>query len=476
MSEGGAVPDASAQTPIGELPLPDPVVQHVAIELQTGGACNFTSTSLGAAVTIANRGQGPAGPFAVQLSGSPQQTVAGLEAGRSIRLWFPSSITWVVFVDALDQVLESNEGNNVYPGPPPPIPTLPGTCTPTRTTTTTVGPTSTRTITPTVVQGATLTLMSSATSLELGQTLTVTATFRNDSTGIVYTRPRYRLSADVVGRPVLAPRSQEGIVGPDLAPGESTSLKFTLLAVGPGTVTPSITVSASPLCNGNSCPFSSLERSASGPSITVAQPVPAQDLGLRSFAASSVPGYTGDTSLGYLTSSSARSPLWLTWRPGTRQWGYRVLQLSPSGPQVFPTNGNLPPDSTHQFVSTQNLTGLTCYVLAALGPGDVLLGTSDPLCLLPGSGNDPRRAGIFTMTVAEGGTFQVSYATVNADPPNSRFYWLLGGPVVPAPPTPIRVPAGGPACIASIVRSFGLLFYNDALCTIPGAGSPGPDA
>ncbi len=472
------VPRASAQSPTTEPALPDLVIQHLAIELQTGGACNFTSTTLGMSVIVANIGHAPAGGFVVQVSGiaqqdPAQQTVAGLAQGQQTRLWFrggngPGTPTTAV-VDPLDQVHESNESNNQVTEFVP-IPTLPPTCTPTPAPIT--SPTATRTPTPTPVVAASFTLSASTTSVEVGQTLTLTATLRNESSaGVVFAPLVYDLRPNgtiAQSGPLFPEQQTPG--GPSLSPGQSTTVTFTVIAVRPGTITPSIGAFAYEVCYFGNCVLGGLGRSASAPPITVAPPARTQGLGLGSFTATTVPASTADSQSG---SGQANGPgsLVLTWRPGSLQSGYRVLQLAPNDSRVLPATGSLSADATGLVVPTQGLTGLSCYILMAIGPGDTLLGYSDPLCVFPGSGHNPSRAGLFTMTVPRAGTFSIAYATSNPDPVTSRYYWLVGGPIVPATAGPAAIPALGPACIASAVRD-GVFYYDDVLCTMPGVASP----
>jgi hypothetical protein len=138
--------------------LPDLLVSDLKIELETGGACDFTSTALGVRVAIHNNGGGDAGPFVVDVNGA-QQTVGGLLAGQTTSLWFPGYVLsgeTQVIVDVTNQVQESNKENNTV-SQMLPIPTLPPTCTPpppdaptvTHTPTPSDTPTPTNTPTPT---------------------------------------------------------------------------------------------------------------------------------------------------------------------------------------------------------------------------------------------------------------------------------------------------------------------------------------
>lgn len=138
-----------------EGPLPDLVVSSMKIELQTGGACDFTSTELGVRVWAQNVGAADAGLFVVELNGAQQTVSAGLPAGQTISLWFPGYVMAgdnTATVDVNNNVYEGNEENNTA-AQMLPVPTLPPTCTPppsdVPTNTPTPTPTATWTPTPT---------------------------------------------------------------------------------------------------------------------------------------------------------------------------------------------------------------------------------------------------------------------------------------------------------------------------------------
>ncbi|GAB4188735.1 MAG: hypothetical protein OHK0022_00790 [Roseiflexaceae bacterium] len=139
-------------TPTANGGLPDLVVTGLAISTQTGGC---PATPLGLRVTVANTGSTAAGAFAVSANGGSPVNVAGLAAGASTSVWFPSYVSGganSATVDSANQVAESNEGNNTLsqqvPVPTPPFcPTATPTRTPTATPTRT--PTATPTATPT---------------------------------------------------------------------------------------------------------------------------------------------------------------------------------------------------------------------------------------------------------------------------------------------------------------------------------------
>jgi len=113
-------------------PLPDLVVKHIQIELETGGACDYTSTQLGVRVWIENTGTADAAPFVVNVNGTEQPVSGGLAAGQTTTLWFADYVLGsqnTVSVDAASQVQESNKDNNTL-SQMVPVPTLPPTCTP----------------------------------------------------------------------------------------------------------------------------------------------------------------------------------------------------------------------------------------------------------------------------------------------------------------------------------------------------------
>ena len=124
-------PTASA-TPISS-DLPDLIVNSMVIELETGGACNYTSTQLGVRVWIENIDDGDAQPFVVDVNESQQSISSGLSAGQITSAWLAGAYIWpgenTAFADATFLVEESNENNNQLTQFLP-IPTLPPTCTP----------------------------------------------------------------------------------------------------------------------------------------------------------------------------------------------------------------------------------------------------------------------------------------------------------------------------------------------------------
>ena len=123
-------------------PAPDLIVQSMQVTLETGGACDFTSTTLGIRVSVENVGPIDAGPFAVEVNGEQQTVEAGLASGMKASLWFSGYVNGEnsATVDAKDQVIELNEANNNITQILP-VPTLPATCTPTPTLTPTATPT-----------------------------------------------------------------------------------------------------------------------------------------------------------------------------------------------------------------------------------------------------------------------------------------------------------------------------------------------
>lgn len=122
----------SAPTPTPPPNLPDLIVSNMRIELETGGNCDFTSTTLGVRVEIANVGNADAGPFAVEVNGEQQSVDAGLAQDDSLSIWFTGFLFAenAALADAKLQVTESDEGNNALTAFPA-VPTLPLPCTPT---------------------------------------------------------------------------------------------------------------------------------------------------------------------------------------------------------------------------------------------------------------------------------------------------------------------------------------------------------
>lgn len=126
-----ATPLPTIQPEAGQT-LPDLLIKHTQIELETGGDCAYSSTQLGVRVWIENTGGADAGPFVVEVNGVSQTIADGLAAGETRSLWFSGVVYGgenTVLVDATSEVLESNEENNSL-SQMLPIPTLPPTCTP----------------------------------------------------------------------------------------------------------------------------------------------------------------------------------------------------------------------------------------------------------------------------------------------------------------------------------------------------------
>jgi mannan endo-1,4-beta-mannosidase len=104
-------PTATPGTPTVPGNLPDLTVSWMSIGSQTNGC---PQGPLGLSVRVANIGTANAGTFAVTANGATQ-TVAGLAAGQSVSVWFPSFVYGNVntaTVDSANQVAESNESNN----------------------------------------------------------------------------------------------------------------------------------------------------------------------------------------------------------------------------------------------------------------------------------------------------------------------------------------------------------------------------
>lgn len=113
-------------------PGPDLSLQSLRVELETGGACSYTSTNLGVRIVVENEGVLDAGPFSLDVNGDRARISGGLASGEKLSLWFPGYNNGenTVEIDVLDEIVEMNEDNNsevVVPA----IPTLPAPCTPT---------------------------------------------------------------------------------------------------------------------------------------------------------------------------------------------------------------------------------------------------------------------------------------------------------------------------------------------------------
>ena len=126
-----APPEPPTPTPGPSGPLPDLIINSVAIELETGASCAYVSTQLGIRVIVQNVGSAPAGPFLVQANNQQQLVPGGLVPGQTASLWFAGFTTGanLVVVDPTGMVVESNRDNNTFNGPLA-VPTLPATCTP----------------------------------------------------------------------------------------------------------------------------------------------------------------------------------------------------------------------------------------------------------------------------------------------------------------------------------------------------------
>ncbi len=113
-------------------PLADLAVVHAQVELESGGACDYTSTQLGIRVWIENLGAAETGPFVVEANGAYLEVAEGLAPGETLTLWFSDYSQDgenIIAVDATEQVEEIDESNNSF-AQRLPVPTLPPTCTP----------------------------------------------------------------------------------------------------------------------------------------------------------------------------------------------------------------------------------------------------------------------------------------------------------------------------------------------------------
>lgn len=113
-------------------PRPDLAVRSIKVELERGGACDYTSTQLGVAVVVENIGNSDAGSFVVDVNGTRQTVGTGLPPKETVSLWFEGygqdGENWVI-IDTTFQVDESRKDNNMI-SQRLPVPTLPPPCTP----------------------------------------------------------------------------------------------------------------------------------------------------------------------------------------------------------------------------------------------------------------------------------------------------------------------------------------------------------
>lgn len=126
------VPDANG-TPTASTGLPNLKISMMFYQIETGDAC-LTSDNIsgfGVGVWVTNTGTDDAGPFDVVVNGL-SQTVEGLAAGESIRVWFSTGSEANVQVDSTNAIAESDETDNSREQRLP-IPTLPMMCTSTPT-------------------------------------------------------------------------------------------------------------------------------------------------------------------------------------------------------------------------------------------------------------------------------------------------------------------------------------------------------
>ncbi|MCS7087719.1 MAG: PA14 domain-containing protein [Thermoflexales bacterium] len=132
------LPRPPTETPLPPTPrsslLPFFVISRVAIELETGDRCDYTSTQLGVRAVVENRGNGYAPPFVVRINGRDVLVRDGLLPGQSASLWVPGFLTGAnrVIVDPSNLVPKANPQPVEFNGPLA-VPTLPAPCTPTPT-------------------------------------------------------------------------------------------------------------------------------------------------------------------------------------------------------------------------------------------------------------------------------------------------------------------------------------------------------
>ena len=114
----------------------DLIVEYLYLEMEgRHGGCVTGYTPYGIRVGVKNVGEVESAAFAVDLNGSQQRVEGGLVPGQSIELHFAGTVDsgqYQAYVDAANEVAESNEDNNTLSFQAP-TPTPPPLCTPTPT-------------------------------------------------------------------------------------------------------------------------------------------------------------------------------------------------------------------------------------------------------------------------------------------------------------------------------------------------------
>lgn len=133
----------SSPTPILDTPRPansanpDLIVDYMYVEMEGryGEGCVVPFTPYGIRVVVRNIGETAADTFTVEVNGFRQPVAGGLPAGQWIELHFSGTVNsgqHQAYVDAANEVAESNEDNNTLQFQAP-TPSPPPLCTPTST-------------------------------------------------------------------------------------------------------------------------------------------------------------------------------------------------------------------------------------------------------------------------------------------------------------------------------------------------------
>ncbi len=120
-------------TPISSatsITLPDLIVDSLQTELPDERTCAAPAADFRLHFVIRNQGNGLAGPFAVLVNGIQRQIDTDLAAGEKVEMTLDGYVeNLVIEIDPANQVLESNEANNLFqtaiPSPAPPDICLP---------------------------------------------------------------------------------------------------------------------------------------------------------------------------------------------------------------------------------------------------------------------------------------------------------------------------------------------------------------
>lgn len=104
--------------------LPDLALKETDIQINSDDICDTENEFITTRVTIINEGVINTGPFIVAVNNAIQQVDDGLPAGGMVFLVFPANEKATIYIDSANQVLESDEQNNlverefIIPSPP----------------------------------------------------------------------------------------------------------------------------------------------------------------------------------------------------------------------------------------------------------------------------------------------------------------------------------------------------------------------